>query len=190
MTMRRWQSRSACAPRPGNQLPASPRHRCAGDGAVSRRLVEPHRLVLVDRRWYVVAYDNERENWRTFRADRIEHAETTGVRVPPRELPAEDASAFVITQLHGLVPVFRAVATLTLPAEQAAARLGDHAGELEPLDDTSCRWRSPEDTVDHLRRLGDRVIRAVASGTSSATARRGDEAPRSGRSVNDLNGAL
>ncbi|MCG5467694.1 YafY family transcriptional regulator [Micromonospora sp. LAH09] len=157
----------------------------AGDGTVSRRLVEPHRLVLVDRRWYVVAHDNKREDWRTFRVDRIERAETTGVRVPPRELPAENASTFVTERLHGLVPVFRAAATLALPAERAAARLGDHAGELVPLDDASCRWHSPEDTVDwlgfrlallgcdftvheptelvdHLRRLGERISRAVA----------------------------
>ncbi|MBE1491622.1 helix-turn-helix transcriptional regulator [Plantactinospora soyae] len=157
----------------------------AGDGAASRRLVEPHRLVLVDRRWYVVAHDNERDDWRTFRVDRIENAKTTGVRVPHRELPADDASAFVTTRLYGLVPVFRAVATLAMPAEQAAARLGDYAGKLAPLDDTSCRWHSPEDTLDwlafrltlldcdftvheppelieHLRRLGLRITRAVA----------------------------
>ncbi|MCG5452705.1 helix-turn-helix transcriptional regulator [Micromonospora hortensis] len=157
-----------------------------GDGGVSRRLVEPHRLVVVGRRWYVVSYDNEREDWRTFRVDRIEHATTTGVRVAPRELPTDDASAFVTDQLHSLAPVFRAVATLAMPAEQATARLGDHAGALTPLDDASCRWHSPEDTVDwlafrltllgcdftvhepvelvdHLRRLGDRVARAVAA---------------------------
>ncbi|GGO20991.1 helix-turn-helix transcriptional regulator [Micromonospora parathelypteridis] len=160
-----------------------------GDGAVSQRLVEPHRLVVVGRRWYVVAYDNERTDWRMFRVERIENARTIGVRVPPRELPADDASAFVTNQLYSLAPVFRAVATLALPAEQAAVRLGDHAGELEPLDDTSCRWRSPEDTIDwlafrlallgcdftvheppelveHLRRLGRRITRAVAPGTS------------------------
>jgi predicted DNA-binding transcriptional regulator YafY len=163
-----------------------------GNGAVSRRLVEPHRLVLVDRRWYVVAHDNQREDWRTFRVDRIEHAQTTGVRVPPRELPADDASAFVTNQFHGLVPVFRAVATLTLPAKQAAARLGDYVGELEPLDDASCRWHSPADTVDwlafrlallgcdftvheptelieHLRLLAARITRAVPPAPSATT---------------------
>jgi predicted DNA-binding transcriptional regulator YafY len=65
---------------------------------------------VAGRRWYLVAYDNERNDWRTFRIDRITHAETTGVPVPPRELPADDASTFVTTQLHDLAPVFRAVA--------------------------------------------------------------------------------
>jgi predicted DNA-binding transcriptional regulator YafY len=155
------------------------------EGAASRRLVEPHRLVAVGRRWYLVAFDNERADWRTFRVDRIERAQATGIRVPPRELPADDAATFVTGQLYDLAPVFRAVVMLALPARQAAARLGDHAGQLEPLDDASCRWHSPEDTldwlafrlallgcdftvhepaelVDHLRQLGTRITRALA----------------------------
>ena len=157
-----------------------------GDGTVGRRLVEPHRLVVVGHRWYLLAYDNERADWRTFRIDRIERAKPTGIRVPPREPPADDATAFVTARLFDLAPVYRAVATLALPARQAAARLGDYAGELRPLDDASCWWLSPEDTVDwlafrltllgcdftvqepaelidHLRRLGARITRAVGA---------------------------
>ncbi|MFF5214669.1 helix-turn-helix transcriptional regulator [Micromonospora sp. NPDC000442] len=157
-------------------------------GSVTRRLVEPHRLVVVDRRWYLLAYDDERADWRTFRIDRIDNARTTGTRVPPRQPPATDPASFVTTQLHSLAPTFRAVVTLALPAPQAATRLGDHVGELEPVDDASCRWHSPEDTidwlavrltllscdftvhepvelVDHLRLLGARLTRAAAAGT-------------------------
>ncbi|MET8306846.1 YafY family protein [Micromonospora sp. NPDC005173] len=158
------------------------------DGAVSRRLVEPHRLVVVGRRWYLLAHDNERNDWRTFRIDRIDNAQTTGTRVPPRDPPADDLAAFVASQLYDLAPVFRAVVTLALPAGQAAAQLGDYTGELRPTDDTSCRWHSPQDTidwlavrltllgcdftvhepvalVDHLRQLGGRITRAVTPGT-------------------------
>ncbi|WP_203705024.1 helix-turn-helix transcriptional regulator [Asanoa iriomotensis] len=154
------------------------------DGVASQRLVEPHRLVMTGRRWYLVAYDNERHDWRTFRADRIESTKPTGVRVPPRALPDDDAAAFVTSQLHDLAPVYAAVATLRLPAPQAAARLGDAAGRLEPLDAFACRWISPADTVDwlafrlaslgceftvhepvelvdHLRRVGARIARAT-----------------------------
>jgi len=152
---------------------------------ISQRLVEPQSLVVVDRRWYLLAYDNERQDWRTFRVDRIEGAKSTGVRVPPRQPPSGDASRYVTDQLLDLASVFQAVATLALPAERAAARLGDWAGELTPIDDKSCLWRSPEETVDwlafrlallgcdftvhepaelseHLRRLGKRINRAVA----------------------------
>ncbi len=156
-------------------------------GAATRRLVEPHRLVVVGRRWYLLAYDSERVDWRTFRIDRIENAQGTGTRVPPRRLPADDPAEFVTAQLYDLAPVFRAVVTLAVPASQAAIRLGDYAGELQPIDDRSCRWHSPEDTVDwlavrltllgcdftvhqplelidHMRRLGIRITSAVTPG--------------------------
>ena len=44
----------------------------AGDGAESRRVVEPYRLVSTGQRWYLVAYDLDRDDWRTFRVDRVE----------------------------------------------------------------------------------------------------------------------
>jgi predicted DNA-binding transcriptional regulator YafY len=157
-------------------------------GTATRRLVEPHRLVVVGRRWYLLAYDNERADWRTFRIDRIANAQTTRVRVPPRQPPADDPAAFVTTQLYDLAPVLRATVTLALPAAQASARLGDYAGDLRPIDDESCRWHSPEDTVDwlaarlallgcdftvhepielvdHLRQLGRRFTHAVTPST-------------------------
>ena len=62
----------------------------AGDGAESRRLVEPYRLVSArGSRWYLVAYDLEREDWRTFRVDRVSEPFATGARFAPRELPME-----------------------------------------------------------------------------------------------------
>lgn len=72
----------------------------AGDGVDSRRLVEPYRLVSTGRRWYLVAYDLEREDWRTFRVDRVSEPFATGARFAPRELPM-DAVAFVERGLRG-----------------------------------------------------------------------------------------
>ncbi|MGW7461654.1 helix-turn-helix transcriptional regulator [Streptomyces sp. NPDC054797] len=66
----------------------------AADGAPSRRLVEPYRLVSTGSRWYLVAYDMEREDWRTFRVDRVTEPFATGARFTPRELPV-DAQEFV-----------------------------------------------------------------------------------------------
>ncbi|TQS45612.1 helix-turn-helix transcriptional regulator [Cryptosporangium phraense] len=59
------------------------------------RLVEPHRLVSLGRRWYLVAWDTERGDWRTFRIDRLSDPRPTGARFRPRDLPAADAVAFV-----------------------------------------------------------------------------------------------
>jgi predicted DNA-binding transcriptional regulator YafY len=56
----------------------------ARDGTSGRRVVEPHRLVAAGRRWYLVAYDNDRDDWRIFRVDRIHEPQPTRVRVPPR----------------------------------------------------------------------------------------------------------
>jgi predicted DNA-binding transcriptional regulator YafY len=64
-------------------------------GSPSRRDVEPHRLVNWGRRWYLVAWDIERADWRTFRVDRLSPRTPTGPRFAPRELPGGDASAFV-----------------------------------------------------------------------------------------------
>lgn len=47
------------------------------------------------RRWYLVAYDLARHDWRTFRLDRLERPNGTGDRFAPRRLPAADAAAFV-----------------------------------------------------------------------------------------------
>ncbi|WP_183067732.1 YafY family protein [Streptomyces sp. gCLA4] len=61
----------------------------ARDGAGTRRLVEPYRLVSTGSRWYLVAYDLEREDWRTFRVDRVTEPFATGARFAPRELPMD-----------------------------------------------------------------------------------------------------
>nr|MDT0656777.1 YafY family protein [Micromonospora sp. DSM 115978] len=152
-------------------------------GAVDR-LVEPHRLVSAGRRWYLVAYDNERADWRIFRVDRIDRIRATGVRVPPRDLPGGDAAAFVADTMRELAPTYRAVATLHAPVERVADRFGDEAGSLERIDERTCRLRGHTDTlpwlalrllsldcdvevheppelVAHLRQLGARATRAA-----------------------------
>jgi predicted DNA-binding transcriptional regulator YafY len=122
----------------------------AGDGTDSMRLVEPHRIVSARQRWYLVAYDNDRDDWRIFRVDRIREPQPTGVRTPPRDLPAEDAATFLTSKLYSLAPTYVAVATLHAPVEEVAARLGDMPSDLEPIDEHSCRLRSHTDTLEWL----------------------------------------
>ncbi|AJT69933.1 hypothetical protein T261_8340 [Streptomyces lydicus] len=59
----------------------------SANGQEARRLVEPHQLVAAGRRWYLVAHDCDRADWRTFRLDRLADPLRTGARVPPRDLP-------------------------------------------------------------------------------------------------------
>ena len=67
----------------------------AADGVQTQRLVEPLRLVPMGRRWYLVAYDLTRHDWRCFRLDRLANPLPTGARFAPRDLPAQDAAEFV-----------------------------------------------------------------------------------------------
>ncbi|GAA2810332.1 MULTISPECIES: helix-turn-helix transcriptional regulator [Kitasatospora] len=122
----------------------------AGDGAETRRQVEPHRLVSYGRRWYLVCYDPDRTDWRIFRVDRLSHPQRTGLRFDPRELPAGDAAAYVADKLAGRTTVHRAVVTLHAPYERLAARLGTAAGQLEEIDEHRCRLVSRADSVEWL----------------------------------------
>ena len=67
----------------------------AAGGEQADREVEPHRLVLLGRRWYLVGYDLDRQDWRSYRLDRLAAPNGTGVRFRARELPGGDAAAFV-----------------------------------------------------------------------------------------------
>ncbi|WP_344265927.1 helix-turn-helix transcriptional regulator [Actinomadura napierensis] len=80
-------------------VPASPPDR---DGVQPPpRRVQPHHLVTWGGRWYLVAWDLDREDWRTFRADRISPRAPTGPRFTPRELPGGDVAAFVAGHFRG-----------------------------------------------------------------------------------------
>lgn len=67
----------------------------ASAGEQVRRHVEPHRLVTVGRRWYLLAYDLDRQDWRSFRLDRLSEPMGTRSRFRPREVPGGDAAAYV-----------------------------------------------------------------------------------------------
>ncbi|MEV8635792.1 YafY family protein [Streptosporangium sp. NPDC051023] len=121
----------------------------AADGDETRRLAEPYRLVAAVRRWYLLAYDNDRDDWRVFRVDRIGAPRPTGARFTPRE-PSEDAAAFVTRRLHSLAPTYEVRATLFLPAEEAVSRLGAAPGEVQPLDEHRCLLHGRADTLEWL----------------------------------------
>ncbi len=115
------------------------------EGLSGRRLVEPYRLVSGGRRWYLLAFDTERADWRIYRVDRISEPVATGARATPRELPEQDPAAFVTARMYSSAPTYAAVAVLDLSA--APEHLG---GVSTPLPDGRCRWTSPADTVEWL----------------------------------------
>lgn len=123
----------------------------ARDATQSRREVEPHRLVTLGRRWYLVAWDPRRKAWRTFRVDRITEPAATGVRFATRELPEADAAAYVQKNLSGAVSRYRARVTLRASAAAIAARHPHHfQGDVTALDEHTCELTTSDDRLDWL----------------------------------------
>ncbi|MEW2399233.1 WYL domain-containing protein [Streptomyces sp. NPDC046862] len=80
----------------------TPVHPPGGDAAATPpRRVQPHHLITWGGRWYLVAFDLDREDWRTFRADRITPRIPAGPRFTPRELPGGEVAAFVAGRFLG-----------------------------------------------------------------------------------------
>jgi predicted DNA-binding transcriptional regulator YafY len=124
------------------------------DGTRSRREVEPYSLLNRGRRWYLVAWDRDREDWRTFRVDRLSSPASTGVRFQERALPAKDAAAFVQQSITSAPNRYEAFVTLHASAEEVASRVPAHWGSVQPIDERHCEYRSGD---DDLRWLAVRV---------------------------------
>ncbi|MEV6106393.1 YafY family protein [Streptomyces sp. NPDC051940] len=156
----------------------------AGDGAESKRLVEPHGLVSAGRKWYLVAWDDDRADWRVFRVDRVTKPFLTGVRFAARSLPAKDPAAFIASRMTREGASYRVDVTLHAPYREIAPRLGDAASHLERVGEDACRLRMEAEALEwvgyrlamlgcdftvhepaalgeHLRELAARVTRAV-----------------------------
>lgn len=119
-------------------------------GAATERRVEPYRVVNWGRRWYLVGFDVDRDDWRTFRVDRITELRSVGHRFALRPLPAEDVAAWVAAKTRSVMQPFRASVIVSAPFEQVSARMGGWAeGGVEALPDGRCRLtmgsRSPGD---------------------------------------------
>ncbi|QIS14180.1 helix-turn-helix transcriptional regulator [Nocardia arthritidis] len=105
---------------------------------ITKRHAEPHQLVAAGRRWYLIAYDLDRADWRTFRLDRVSTIHRTAVRVPPRELPdGMDAATWLTRSLQRTGTVSARV-LIHEPIEHATNRIAARAGVLEPADENTC----------------------------------------------------
>lgn len=179
------------------------------DGTTSRRDVEPHSLVHLWRRWYLVGWDTRRRDWRTFRLDRLSKPSPAGLRFTPRELPADDPATYVSQSISAAPSRYEARVTLHAPADEMTARRPFLADAVAPLGERSCEYRTGDDDLDWLavriamlgvdfevheppeliERMGElaaRLARATAPGAAASGAheQRGgepDPSPRSGK---------
>jgi predicted DNA-binding transcriptional regulator YafY len=126
------------------------------DSAPTRRLVEPHRLVQAGYRWYLVARDITRDDWRTFRADRIEAPAPTGVRFVPRDPP--DAAAFVANAVTTAPYRYQARVLVQAPAAAVAQVVPPSTGIVEPASEGTCLLTAGSDSLGalafHIMMLG------------------------------------
>ncbi|MDT7844340.1 helix-turn-helix transcriptional regulator [Streptomyces justiciae] len=117
-------------------------------GTLTRRTVEPHRLVCTERRWYLVAWDLDRDDWRTFRVDRITPKPPHGPRFAARTPPAEDLAAYVSRGVSTRAYAAHAVIRLLVPIEEAAERISPSAGQLEADGPDACILRTGAASLD------------------------------------------
>jgi predicted DNA-binding transcriptional regulator YafY len=119
------------------------------DGVRSRREVEPLSLVNLGHRWYLLAWDRGRGDWRTFRVDRLARPAATGVRFS-REPPDEDVAAYVARSVSSAPSRYEARVTLHAPAATVRKRLPPHWGTIEPIDGRRCEYRTGDYDLDWL----------------------------------------
>lgn len=157
------------------------------DGVESDRHVEPHQVVSVGSRWYLVAYDRDREDWRTFRLDRVSDPHPTKFNFKPRPLPGGDAATFVTESLRSVPTRFQVVVTMEAPADTVSEQV--YGSKVEPLGKRRCRVRldgdhlpwlafqisslgvdfqihEPLELVDYFRDLAGRVNRSIRANTA------------------------
>jgi predicted DNA-binding transcriptional regulator YafY len=119
-------------------------------GETSRREVEPYRLVNWGRRWFLVAWDTAREDWRTFRVDRIVLRTPNGRRFAVRDLPSEDLAAYVARGVSAAAGRYRARVIVHAPAAAIAERLPAAIGPVEAVDDGTCVVNGGADSLEML----------------------------------------
>jgi len=111
-------------------------------GEPSARRVEPHQLITVREHWYLLAYDPDRADWRTFRADRIDGPASTCRRFARRALPISDPATFLTRSFANACYRYTARITIAMPAEAVRAGVwGPIPGNIEVHDDDTCTVR-------------------------------------------------
>lgn len=118
-------------------------------GNVSSRVLEPMRLAHTGRLWYLVAWDPQRKDWRTFRMDRVERLTSTGPQFTPRSFPG-DIAEYVSRSIRQVPYRYRLRIRLQGSAAELAKRIPSWCGVLEALDEGSCALSTGADSIEAL----------------------------------------
>ncbi|HET9519948.1 MAG TPA: YafY family protein [Candidatus Limnocylindrales bacterium] len=117
---------------------------------VSERRVEPYRIVNSGQRWYLVAWDLDREDWRTFRVDRMREGLSPGTRFAPRDLTDAEVEALIARGVPVEARRHQARILVHTPAAVLAERFGPWLGRITAVDDTSCVLETGADDLEML----------------------------------------
>ena len=118
----------------------------AREAETTHRRVEPFRLVSLGRRWYLVSYDRDRQDWRSFRLDRIASPRPTGQKFRPRDLPAADALTYVQQGIRRMPQQYAVRVRVAVAAEVLDREVG-RWGTVTP-DDEGCVLEMNVDSLD------------------------------------------
>jgi predicted DNA-binding transcriptional regulator YafY len=119
------------------------------NGAATVRTTQPHRLVHTGRWWYLIAYDTDRDDWRTFRVDRLQPRTPTGPRFTPHDPPA-DAAAFISRAVASAPYRYQARILMHAPMHAVAEHSSPTAGQLEAVDERTCLLHTGSNSLDQL----------------------------------------
>lgn len=117
----------------------------AADATATSRYVEPCQLVALDTRWYLVAFDETRDDWRTFRVDRMSNAAPARNPFSPRERPANDLHEYVRLRMRGLDHPIRVVIDVERPGGPIREEYGTWV-EVEDVAGMRCRLTMDTDS--------------------------------------------
>jgi predicted DNA-binding transcriptional regulator YafY len=112
----------------------------AASGEVTRRRVEPHALAPADRHWYLLCWDLEKDDWRTFRVDRLAEVEHTRVLFEPRPLTPEQIEEFVLVARSWVRQPVETDVVMDLPYAQMREWFGQWGQGAEPEGESRTRW--------------------------------------------------
>ena len=118
---------------------------------VSQRRLEPYRLVHTSTRWYLLAWDLKRLDWRTFRVDRVTPGTVVlGPRFSPRPLPADDIARYVTHAVSAAPHTIEARAEIAAAAADVERTMDGWLGVVEPIDESRCVLIVGGDDVDTI----------------------------------------
>src|SRR5262245_33206047 len=119
-------------------------------GEATQRRVEPHRVVNWGQRWYLVAWDLDRDDWRTFRIDRIQEHISPGTPFKPRELSDAEVEALVSRGVPHVARRFQARIVVHVPAATLNEKIGSWVGTVTAIDDTTCVLDTGADSLEMM----------------------------------------